>query len=121
MNLTDSSKIYSNDTYGVTIIEMENYKTNQALNRSIEESGLSVITVNILRMMGYSKVSDLLFNDSISYEKLNERFIGFSKLFCDRNVSLEDLQHSYIELTQYLRYYGVIFDEENNIQKTIIR
>ena len=39
MNLTDSSKIYSNDTYGITIIEMENNneKFNQLIFMDIDE------------------------------------------------------------------------------------
>ena len=100
---------------------MEKNYRDKLFNKDVLESGLSINTINLLRMMGYSKVSDVFNEGPLSYEKLYDKVMSFSNLYCKICGSLEDLQHSYIELTQYLRHYGVKFIEERHVQKTILK
>ena len=98
---------------------MKKNEMNKILNRPVEESGLSINTINLLKLMGCSKISDIISDEPLSYENIYEKVMTFSNLYCKMNISLDDLQHSYIELIQYLRYCGIKFLDEHQTQKTI--
>ncbi len=94
-------------------------KKEQILGLPIEKAGLSIITTLLLKMMGYNKVSDILLNKNITYQEIYEKIESAAKIF--DNMTPYEVQHSYIELVQYLKFYGVKIIDEQQIQKTIVR
>ena len=94
-------------------------KKEQILELPIEKAALSINTTILLKIMGYNKIRDVLMNGNITYQEIYEKIESAAKLF--DNMTPYEVQHSYIELVQYLKFYGVKIIDEQQTQKTITR
>ena len=92
-------------------------KKQEILNKSVEETGLSIKTIQLLKKVGIQNIKSIIKEGTISYEKLYNIIIKTSQ----ENEKLEELQHCYIELIQYLEFYGIKIIDESQTQKTIKR
>lgn len=92
-------------------------QTKTILDKPLEETGLSVRAIENFRSKGYTTIKSIILNSRPSYDELHERLVKS----CKNETEKIQAQHTYNELLEYIKYYGIKCQEENNYQKTITR
>lgn len=93
-------------------------KKQEILNKSVEETGLSINTIQLLKKVGILNIKSIISEGTISYDELYNIIIN---TLLKQNINPNEAQHCYIELIQYLRYCGIKIIDEQQTQKTIKR
>ncbi len=93
-------------------------KKQEILNKSVEETGLSINTIQLLKKVGIQNIKSIISEGTISYDELYNIIIN---TLLKQNINPNEAQHCYIELIQYLRYCGIKIIDEQQTQKTIKR
>ena len=87
--------------------------SEEIINGPINQTGLSVMTIELFRKMGYQAISSILLNEIPTYEEFHNRIMKAAKIYYKNNEEeLNEIQHAYNELVQYIEYHGIKLKKE---------
>ena len=97
---------------------------NEIMTIPIEQTNLSVGTCMFLKNIGFGTIQSIIKTQEITYEELHKNIMKVASIYykndADKDNKINDAQHFYNELIEYLKYNGIALKKEQEPDSIVL-